>query len=354
MLTPETVRRIHQRIGTTVRAKYRLDRLLGIGGTAAVFEATHRNGSRVALKVLHAEFACLADVRARFLREGYVANRIAHPGVARIIDDDDDDAEGTVFLVIEFLEGETLDARRGRLGGRLVVTETLEHADRLLDVLTVAHEQGVVHRDLKPENLFLTTRGELKVLDFGIARLLEGTTATRSGQVLGTPAFMSPEQANGRIREIDGRTDLWSVGAVLFTLLTGTAVHEARTPTQQMIYAATQPARRIESLASWIEPDVARLVNKALAFDRNARWPSAREMRSALLATEGFRRSRSSRPSPDRAGTADPALAQTIDAAAANVAATLPHGKSAAPAAAPTIAFDLQRRPGSSNRGDRK
>ena len=353
MLTAEAIRRIQQRVSTTVRAKYRLERLLGIGGTAAVFEATHRNGSRIALKVLHPELARLSDVRARFLREGYVANRIGHPGVARVIDDDDDEVESTVFLVLELLEGETLHARRERVGGRLAVTETLDHVDRLLEVLTAAHEQGIVHRDLKPDNLFLTARGELKVLDFGIARLLEGTTATRSGQVLGTPAFMSPEQANGRIREIDGRTDLWSVGAVLFALLTGRVVHEARTPTEQMVYAATQQARRIESLAPWLATEVAKLVNRALAFDRDARWPSAREMRSAWRATEAFKRALSSSAPPGRAGPADPAFAQTIDAAAATVATTFPRDKSAAPAAASTIAFDLQRRPGPRDRGQK-
>ncbi|HEV3189190.1 MAG TPA: serine/threonine-protein kinase [Polyangiaceae bacterium] len=353
MLTAEAIRRIQQRVGTTVRAKYRLERLLGIGGTAAVFEATHRNGSHVALKVLHPELARLSDVRGRFLREGYVANRIGHPGVARVIDDDDDDVESTVFLVLELLEGETLQARRERVGGRLAVTETLDHVDRLLEVLAAAHEQGIVHRDLKPDNLFLTARGELKVLDFGIARLLEGTTATRSGQVLGTPAFMSPEQANGRIREIDGRTDLWSVGAVLFTLLTGAVVHEARTPTEQMVYAATQQARRIELRAPWIAPEVAKLVNRALAFDRDSRWPSAREMRSALRATESFRNVPSPSAPPARAHTADPALAQTIDVSAAAAHAAFPQRESPAPGAASTIAFDLQRRPGPRDRGQK-
>lgn len=287
-LAPEAIKRIHQRVGTVVRGKYRLERLLGIGGMASVFEATHRNGSRAALKVLHPEFARLGGVRARFLREGYVANRVAHPGVARVMDDDDDDDGQTVYLVLELLEGETLEARSARLGGRLPLAETLAFADSLLDVLAAAHDQGIVHRDVKPDNLFLTTRGELKVLDFGIARLLDGTGATRSGQLLGTPAFMAPEQANGRIREIDGRTDLWSVGAVMFMLITGGPVHGGATPAEQMIYAATQPARPIESVAPWLAHDVAALVNRALAFEREARWPGARAMLGVLRRTTSY------------------------------------------------------------------
>jgi serine/threonine-protein kinase len=287
-LPPEAIHRIRSRVGTVIRGKYRLDYLLGVGGMAAVYAATHRNGSRVALKVLHPELARMDDVRARFLREGYVANRVPHPGMTRVIDDDDDEIGNTVFLVIELLEGETLQARAERLGGRLALPETLAYVEQLLDVLAAAHERGIVHRDVKPDNVFLTNRGGLKVLDFGIARLLDGTGATRSGQLLGTPAFMSPEQANGRIPDIDGRSDVWSAGAVLFTLLTGVEVHPGPTPTEQTIYAATQPARPVESLAPWLAPDVSTVINRALAFEREARWQSARAMQAALRSTASF------------------------------------------------------------------
>jgi serine/threonine-protein kinase len=251
---------------------------------AAVFEATHRNGSRVALKVLHPELARNDEVRSRFLREGYVANRIAHPGVTRVIDDDDDDEARTVFLVLELLAGETVDARCERGGGRLPLAEALSIADRALDVLAAAHAKGVVHRDIKPDNLFLTEDDRLKVLDFGIARLLDGTGTTRTGQLMGTPAFMSPEQANGRVHEVDGRTDLWSLGAVMFTTITGAPVHSGATPMEQTIFAATQPAPPIESVAPWVTREVAEIVNRALAFDRGERWPTAQAMRAALAS----------------------------------------------------------------------
>jgi eukaryotic-like serine/threonine-protein kinase len=312
-LTEEAIQRIHERVGTTIRGKYRLDRLLGIGGMASVFEAGHRNSSRVAVKMLHPELARLPEVRARFAREGYVANTIGHPAVVRVIDDDEDDTDGTPFLVIELLQGETVDARRERMGGRLPLSEALDYGDRLLDVLVAAHEKGIVHRDIKPDNLFLTTQGEFKVLDFGIARLLDGTGATRSGQLLGTPAFMAPEQANGRIREIDRRTDLWSVGAVLFLLLTGAVVHEALTDAELLIYAATRPARPIEQVAPWLGADAASLVNRALAVHRDARWPDARSMQRALRQTTGFPRAQSVPPQHAKAlSTLE--VARTMDA----------------------------------------
>jgi serine/threonine-protein kinase len=353
-LTEDAIRRIQQRVGTIIRGKYRVDGLRGIGGSAAIFEATHRNGSRVALKVLHPEFAKIPIVRSRFLREGYVANRIAHPSVTRVIDDDDDEAEGTVFLVLELLDGETIEARRLRLGGCLPLEETLGYADGLLDVLAVAHEEGIVHRDVKPANLFLTTRGDLKVLDFGIARLLDGTGATGSGQVLGTPGFMAPEQANGHVREIDARTDLFSVGALLFELLTGSPVHAARTANEQLVYAATQAARPVETLLPSLAQDVAWIVNRALAFDKEDRWPSARAMRDALRSTATMRARclGPSAPLPaqsDASGTSSTVapILDPNDSATTMKRAVIPGGST------DTIAFDLRERTGSSDRQDR-
>jgi len=125
-------------------------------------------------------------------------------------------------------------------------------------------------------------RSSAKVLDFGIARLLDGTSATRTGAVLGTPAFMPPEQAGGQPRAVDPRSDLWSVGAVMFTLLTDAHVHEARTASEQMIYAATQQARPIETIVPQLPSWVAGTMNRALAFDKERRWTSASEMRAAL------------------------------------------------------------------------
>src|ERR1700733_14838012 len=203
------------RVGLVFNKKYTLGRLIGSGGMAAVYEATHRNGHRVAIKDLHRHISANEDLRTRFLREGYVANKVGHPGAVRVLDDDIAE-DGSVFLVMDLLEGETLDARAKRFGGRLPAREVCSLAFQALDVLAAAHEKGVIHRDVKPENLFLTVDGSVKVFDFGIARVLmettERQTATRAGFMVGTPAFMAPEQALGQSASIDGQTDLWAVG----------------------------------------------------------------------------------------------------------------------------------------------
>ena len=172
------VARARSRLGRMLRGKWRLDALLGVGGMAAVYAATHRNGSRAAVKVLHSELTINPQVRNRFLREGYVANAVGHEGAVRVIDDDSAE-DGSMFLVTELLDGETLEQRRIRCGGRLSEDEVLCLAEPLLDVLIAAHAKGVVHRDLKPENVFVTRNGQVKVLDFGIARLRELRAGSR-------------------------------------------------------------------------------------------------------------------------------------------------------------------------------
>jgi serine/threonine-protein kinase len=274
------------RVGEVLKDKWTLDRLLGVGGMAAVYAATHRNKKRVAVKVLLPELANDPEVRARFVHEGYAANTIEHPGAVSVLDDDVAD-DGAPFLVMELLEGETLDARWERKGRKLEVIEVLTVTDQLLDVLGAAHTKGIVHRDIKPENLFLTREGKLKILDFGIARILEAARSkneTRAGFVMGTPAFMAPEQAMAKWDEVDGRTDLWAVGATMFTLLTGQHVHEAGTGNEQLIRTATQPARPIGSFSTGLHPAVCALIDRALAFERDLRFPDARSMREAVRA----------------------------------------------------------------------
>ncbi len=279
--------RAQSRLGSVLKDKWHLDALLGVGGMAAVYSATHRNKKRVAVKMLHAEFSREGDTRTRFLREGYAANVIEHPGAVSVLDDDVSE-DGNAFLVMELLEGETLDQRWERHAGRLPFGEVLGFADQLLDVLALAHIKGIVHRDIKPENLFLTREGMLKVLDFGIARVFEtaqdAKQATRAGQVIGTPAFMAPEQALARWGEIDGRTDLWAVGATMFTLVSGLHVHDAQTGTEQLVYSATRPARSLASVVTGIPPSVVAIIDRALSFEKTQRWPDARNMQGAVRA----------------------------------------------------------------------
>lgn len=271
--------------GRVLRGKYTLVEVLGRGGMATVYKATHRNGSRVAVKILHPSVALLPSARERFLREGYAANKVDHPGTVKVLDDDTDD-DGLAFIVMELLEGESFGKMQSRLGQALPPERALRAVRDLLHVLDSAHAKGIVHRDIKPDNIFLTHNGELKVLDFGIARVREadGSSAsmTQTGQVTGTPAFMAPEQALGRTRDIDAQTDLWAVGATLFTLLTDRYVHVAESLPECLVYAGSRPAPPFLSIVPSAPPALAHVIDKALAFHKADRFRTAREMRETL------------------------------------------------------------------------
>jgi serine/threonine-protein kinase len=272
------------RLGTWLRGKYRLDRVIGEGGMAVVYAAMHRNKKRVALKMLHGAAAAQAEIRARFLREGYLANTVDHPGSVAVLDDDVTD-DGLPFIVMELLQGRTVEDLAPDGGARPDVGVSLNIAFQVLDTLAAAHAKGIVHRDIKPANLFLTCSGQVKILDFGIARLRDpGSTAktTQAGVAMGTPAFMGPEQALGRLKDIDARTDIWAVGASLFWLFTGRNVHLAETVQHIMVLAATQPAPALASVYPSVSPDVAAMVDRALAFAPSDRWQTAAEMRDVI------------------------------------------------------------------------
>jgi serine/threonine-protein kinase len=272
-----------QRLGRVLRGKYRLDKVLGVGGMAVVYAATHRNKKRFAIKMLHPELSLNESIRTRFLREGYVANSVEHPGAVAVLDDDVAE-DGAAFVVMELLDGAALDTIAAREGGRLAVGLAVSVGDALLDVLAAAHAKKIVHRDIKPANIFLTSDGRLEVLDFGIARLREEGTgeATATGAMLGTPAFMAPEQALGESTTVDAQTDLWAVGATLFTLLSGELVHPGENAQQLLIRAATRKARSLAAVAPTVPKSIADVIDKALAFDKSERWASATEMRDAL------------------------------------------------------------------------
>jgi eukaryotic-like serine/threonine-protein kinase len=282
----ERTRLAGTRLGELVLDKWRLDRLIGIGGMAAVFEATHRNGNRVAIKILHPDLAGFDEIRERFLAEGYAANRVSHPGVVTVRDEGTTD-DGAVFLVMDLLRGQTL-AERLEDGLELFsVGEVLEISTQLLDVLVHAHHRGIVHRDIKPENVFLTADGRVRLLDFGIARVESAsrTHATEAGTTLGTPAYMPPEQALGRWDELDGRSDLWSLGATMYLLLSGQPVRERGSVTEQLLGAMTRPVPSLADVAA-LPRSVVAVVDRALAFDRDARFPDARSMQLAVRAVQ--------------------------------------------------------------------
>lgn len=277
----ELLRRAQLRVGTTLAGKYCVERVLGVGGMASVYEAVHRNGHRVAIKILHPELSIRADIRQRFLRESHAANAVNHPGAVAVLDEDV--ADGAAFLVMEFLAGYSVEEVWERQRHRMPTPLVMAIGRELADVLRAAHAAGIIHRDIKPANLFITHDGRLKVLDFGIARVRHAATQlTDTGLVLGTPAFMAPEQAAGRTSQIDERTDVWAVGATLFTLLTGRLVHEGETAQHVAMLAATQHARSICTLLPDLPRPVAAVIDRALRFEKSARWPDADALRAAI------------------------------------------------------------------------
>ncbi len=274
-----------QRIGQVIGERWTLERLLGTGAAAAVYAARGPEGQSVAVKLLHAEMSQSEEVRSRFLREGSTAKRITHPGVVEVLEQGASDP-GSAYIVMELLDGEPLSERLKREGG-LELDELLDYVEQILEVLVVAHAEGVVHRDLKPGNLFITQVGRVKLLDFGVARLVEpgaGTERTRAGITLGTVPYMAPEQALGKTQEIDGRTDLFALGAMMFRIISGRRVHEAENDTELLVAMASKPAPPLASVAPDAPADVCAIVDLALGFSRDARYPDAGTMLADVRA----------------------------------------------------------------------
>ena len=273
------------RAGESVAGGFVIDELIAYGGMAFVYRGRGPDGERVAIKVMRNELLEEPTVRARFVREGKLCQAFQHPGVPKIFAVADM-PDGTVAIAMELLYGETVAQRAKRTGGYLPPQEVLAIVDRILDVIEAAHPRGIIHRDIKPDNVFLTTDGSLKLLDFGVAsaREQDGEKLTHAGYALGTPAFMSPEQAQGRWDDVDGRTDLWAIGATMWALLVGEPPHAAETPIQELVSAATVTVPPIETRVPGLRPAIRALVDRALERDADKRYADATEMRAAVRA----------------------------------------------------------------------
>ncbi|HEX7604802.1 MAG TPA: serine/threonine-protein kinase [Polyangiaceae bacterium] len=273
------------RVGITLRGKWHLNELIAVGGMGAVYDATHRNGMRGAVKILDPLLSQSGPARSRFLREGRLANRVHHPGAVQVLDDDEAE-DGSAYLVMELLTGSTLDALAQAAGGKLEASKAIEYGLQVVDTLAEAHASGIVHRDIKPENLFLTNDGVVKVLDFGIAGTLVGdgsATLTRSGELIGTPAFMAPEQARGRWELVDHQSDLYSLGAALFFLLTGRLVQgDHGTVAEMLVRTITQSPPSLGDVMPDAPEALVRAIDGALKLQKSERWESAAAMRVAL------------------------------------------------------------------------
>jgi eukaryotic-like serine/threonine-protein kinase len=279
------------RLGALIDGKYRLDELLGAGATGAVYRATNVwVGRECAVKVFHYEGENREMALQRFVREAQIANRVrlggkVHPNVVDCVDVGRDRDSGRFFTVQEFLRGETLDAfLRGQEDHRVSAVEAFALLMPVIDAVACGHEAGVVHRDLKPENIFLVDDGGrplAKVLDFGTAQLSDARL-TGSSDIMGTPAYMSPESFMNA-RNVDARTDVWALGVILYEMISGRAPFGVGAETLYAIMveiASKEPASLAASglmrAGAWA------VIRRCLDRDLNTRYRDARMLQVAL------------------------------------------------------------------------
>lgn len=290
-------------VDTVIGERYRVLGRIGEGGMGTVFRVEHMHMKKVlALKLLRSEYSRVPDAARRFEREAQSASRLSHPNIIAMTDFGHG-AEGELFLVMEFVAGETLSDVLAR-EGRLAPTRACHIASQMLSALAHAHEQGIIHRDLKPANVMLVKDADpgkpetVKILDFGIAKMVAAPGCgpeqgqgqgqgndeplTRGLMIFGTPSYMSPEQAAGE--EVDGRADLYSCGIMLYEMLAGRRPFLSDDLVKVMAMQITAPPPRLSEIApeAHISADLEAVVMRALAKDRNQRFANAAEFRHAL------------------------------------------------------------------------
>ena len=286
-------------VGTTLDDRYQIVRRIGAGGMGSVYEAQHAGtGRRVAIKVISTgDFAKDAQLVGRFQREAKAAGAVDTQHICQVLDTGTDPNSGLPYMVMEFMTGEDVSQLFNRVG--IVSCElALKIVAQACLGLQKAHEAHVVHRDIKPANLFLVKRdGDeilVKVLDFGIAKVkmehaseVGDAGLTRTGTMLGSPLYMSPEQARGS-KSIDHRADIWSLGVVLYQALSGrTPYHHIDALGELIIAICSEPPRPVQDFAGWVPKDVAAIVHKALRADANERYQTAAEMHEAIKGLLG-------------------------------------------------------------------
>jgi serine/threonine protein kinase len=276
-------------IGSILGDSYEIVRRIGEGGMGRVYEARHvRLGRRFAVKLMHQMFASDRDALARFRREAMAAAAIVSPFVAQVVDINAT-RDGQPYLVYELLEGEDLGSLLER-EGTLPIGRAARLARQLTQGLRTAHEAGVVHRDLKPENVMII-RGsdgseQVKVLDFGIAKVAQDEKLTRTGAVLGTPAYMAPEQARGG-SEIDQRCDVYALGAILYRALTGRAAFSGEDAGRTLTSVIWDEPQRPKTLRRDLPDGLELVIQRAMAKDPDARFASMAELDVALTPFDG-------------------------------------------------------------------
>lgn len=277
--------------GDILAERYRVERVLGLGGMGVVVAAVHTKlDQRVAIKFLRPEASAYPALTARFLREAKAAAKIRSEHVGRVTDFGTLDS-GAPYMVMEYLEGQDLSSLVNSRGP-LPIADAVEYVLQACEGIAEAHATGVVHRDIKGANLFLTYRSDkspvVKVLDFGISKATQPedpedahVNMTTTGMILGSPTYMSPEQVRSS-KDIDGRTDIWSLGVVLHELLTGTTVFEASTVPALLAMIAADPPRSLRSIREDVPPGLEQVVLKCLAKPREQRYSNVGELARAL------------------------------------------------------------------------
>jgi len=315
-------------IGATV-GNYKVVSKLGEGGMGSVFLAEHPLiGKKVALKVLHPEYASNPEVVGRFFNEARAVNEIGHPNIVDVVDYGTVTRPGErelVYFIMEYLDGESL-AEVLKRDAPLPTLRAVNVALQIADALAASHEKGVIHRDLKPDNVFLIDRGResdfVKVLDFGIAKLSRGPGdlgRTRSGVVMGTPTYMSPEQCEGK-RNIDARADVYSLGVMLYEMLTGKVPFTGEGYGEVIMQHITRKPERPTAIRRSIPPAIEAIVLHALEKKRDERFASMEHFIAALREPERFLRDRGSFEGPrSRRATTVPGRRSVVDAHAPTV-----------------------------------
>ncbi len=293
-------------IGQLLDGKYQIRRIIGEGGMGLVYEAEHVDiGRRVAIKVLHAAYTRSPDVVARFRSEARAATRIGHPHIIDVFDSGTT-VDGAVYLVMEHLEGKDLGEAIGD-AAPFDISRSVAIGKDICEALAAAHKAGILHRDLKPENIFLVDRAErhdfVKVLDFGIAKTIDSvsersTHHTSPGSAMGTPEYMAPEQAAGQ--DVDARADIYSVGAILYEMLTGRAPHEGNNVMEVLTKKATVTPTSVRLLRPEVPAGLVSLVERSLSREPAERPQSMRLMADELTALLDDRESALNRRQGDR------------------------------------------------------
>ena len=265
-------------IGTVLSGRYRLESKLGSGGMSTVYLALDETlERRVATKVLHREMSDQPDQLERFRRESRAVAQLSHPNVVAVIDAGDD--AGHPYIVFEYVEGDTLKERIDRFG-RLPLDEAAAYAIEIGRGLQAAHLAGMVHRDVKPQNVLIDPEGRAKVTDFGIALSQESDGLTKTGRVLGTTDYVSPEQAMGR--EIDARSDIYSLGILLYEMLIGEVPFKAETLVGVAMKHVNEPLPNVQKRRPGVSAALAAVVERATQKEPKKRYADMGEMLADL------------------------------------------------------------------------